>query len=64
MLYGDAARAALLRGVDQMTALLAPTLGPVPRSVAVDQLVGSDPPEILDDAVTIARRVLELPDPF
>jgi chaperonin GroEL len=64
MLFGDAARAALLRGVEQMTALLAPTLGPVPRTVAVAPIVGSDPPEVLDDAATIARRMLELPDSF
>ena len=64
MLYGDAARAALMRGVDQLVALLAPTLGPVPRSVAVGQIVGSDPPEVLDDAATIARRMIELPDSF
>jgi len=64
MLFGDAARAALLRGVEQMVALLAPTLGPVPRTVAVAPTVGSDPPEVLDDAATIARRTIELSDPF
>jgi chaperonin GroEL len=64
ILYGTAARAALLRGADQMAALIAPTLGPVPRTVAVAPIIGPDPPEILDTAATIARRTLELPDPF
>src|SRR6476646_958433 len=64
ILYGTAARAALLRGADQMAALIAPTLGPVPRTVAVAPIIGHDPPEILDTAATIARRTLEIADPF
>jgi chaperonin GroEL len=64
ILAGPAAAAALLRGMDRMTRLLRPTLGPLPRTVAIDRLVGSDPPEILDNAATIARRTLQLADPF
>jgi chaperonin GroEL len=62
--HGEAARAALLHGVDQMAALLRPTLGPLPRSVAIARLAGSSPPEVLDSAATIARRTLQLADPF
>src|SRR5689334_10758987 len=47
-----------------MTALLRPTLGPVARTVAITRLVGDDPPELLDSAATIARRTIQLPDPF
>ncbi|HLZ32326.1 MAG TPA: chaperonin GroEL [Chloroflexota bacterium] len=64
ILDGPQALAALLRGMDRMTGLLRPTLGPTPRTVAIDRLVGSDPPEILDSAAIIARRMLQLPDPF
>jgi chaperonin GroEL len=64
ILEGPRALAALLRGMDRMTSLLRPTLGPTPRTVAIDRLVGSDPPEILDSAGIIARRTLQLPDPF
>ena len=64
ILYGSAARAALLRGADQMTALIAPTLGPVPRTVAVAPILGKDPPEVLDSAALVARRTIELDDPF
>jgi chaperonin GroEL len=64
ILYGSAARAALLRGADQMAALVAPTLGPVARTVAIAPILGSDPPEVLDTAETIARRTIELADPF
>ncbi|MGI9149768.1 MAG: chaperonin GroEL [Chloroflexota bacterium] len=64
ILYGQRARAALLRGMDSMTRLLRPTLGPLPRTVAIARLVGHEPPEILDSAATIARRTLQLADPF
>lgn len=62
--YGSAAREVLLRGADQLAALIAPTLGPVARTVAIAPIIGNDPPEILDTAATIARRTIELADPF
>jgi chaperonin GroEL len=53
------------QGVDTMVALLAPTLGPTGRTVAVASLLGANhPPEILTDAGTIARRVVKIPDPY
>ena len=47
-----------------MAALLRPTLGPTARTVAIGRLVGGGPPEILDNAATIARRTIQLADPF
>lgn len=64
LLVGEAARAALARGIDRMTALLRLTLGPIPRVVAVERLVGGNGPEILDSAATVARRTIQLADPF
>jgi len=64
MIQGDPARAALLRGADRMLRLVRPTLGPLPRTVAVAPIVGSQPPEILDSGGVVARRTLELADPF
>ncbi len=64
MIQGDAARGALLRGADRMVRLVRPTLGPLPRTVAVAPIVGSEPPEMLDSGGIIARRTLELADPF
>src|SRR4051794_1108559 len=61
---GRFARSALLRGVERMTGLIRPTLGPLARTVAIGRLVGNDPPEILDSGATIARRTLQLADPF
>src|SRR6202011_1060033 len=64
ILGGDSARAALLRGIDLMADLLRPTLGPLPRTVAITRLVGNEPPEMLDSGATIARRTIQLADPF
>jgi chaperonin GroEL len=64
IVQGPSARAALLRGAERMTALLRPTLGPIARTVAIDRMVGSDPPEVLDSGATIARRTNQLADPF
>jgi chaperonin GroEL len=47
-----------------MTALLRPTLGPVARTVAIGRMTGTDPPEVLDNGATIARRTNQLADPF
>src|SRR5688572_23037297 len=63
MLYGEAARTTLLRGMEQMTRLLRPTLGPVARTVVVTSVLNGRP-EVLDDGATIARRTIELVDPF
>jgi chaperonin GroEL len=64
IMQAPAARAALMRGMDLMTGLLRPTLGPAARTVAIARIVGSDGPEILDSAATIARRTIQLEYPF
>src|SRR5438876_11842089 len=59
------ARKALLSGVDKMARLVRPTLGPIHRNVAIAPIVGTDKsPELLDDAGTILRRVIEMPDKY
>src|SRR5215213_1819241 len=63
MRFGEAARKTLLHGMEQMTRLLRPTLGPVARTVSVASLLNGKP-EVLDDGATIARRTIELSDPF
>jgi chaperonin GroEL len=65
ILAGTAAHLALMRGVDQMAGLLRPTLGPLPRTVAIGRLTSfSLGPEVLDSGAIIARRTLQLADPF
>ena len=60
VVYGEEARAALLRGMDVMVRLLRPTLGPVARNVVVGPIIGTRAPEVLDSAATIARRTYGL----
>ncbi len=64
VLGGDAARTALLRGIDVMAAVVGPTLGPLARTVVIAGQFPTDPPEILDHAATIMRRTIQIGDPF
>jgi chaperonin GroEL len=50
------------RGIAQIVDALRPTLGPVPRHVAVSGYSNTQGPELLDDGGLIARRIIELPD--
>ena len=56
---------AMKQGVETMTAPLAATLGPLSRTVAIASLSSNNAaPEILNDAATIARRVIEIPNRY
>ena len=59
--YGDEARQALLRGVDQLADTVKITMGPKGRNVVLDKKFGT--PLITNDGVTIAKEI-ELADPF
>lgn len=61
VLYNEEARAALLRGVDQLANAVKITLGPKGRNVVLDKRFGA--PNIVNDGVSIAREI-ELKDPF
>src|SRR5689334_16824735 len=51
------------RGINLLADLVRPTLGPVPRLVAVDRIApGPTCPELLDDAGLVARRFLAVGD--
>lgn len=64
MLHAPAGRAALIRGMSRMARLLRVTLGPAGRSVMIAPLVGQRPPEVLDSAAIVARRMTGVGDPF
>lgn len=59
--YGEDARKALERGVNELAEAVRVTLGPKGRNVVIDKKWGS--PTITNDGVTIAREI-ELEDPF
>ena len=59
ILYGQEARAALLRGVDKLADTVKITLGPKGRNVVLEKKFGA--PLITNDGVTIAKEI-ELED--
>ena len=59
--YGEEARKALLRGIDQLADTVKITLGPKGRNVVLDKKFGA--PLITNDGVTIAKEI-ELEDAF
>ena len=59
--YGEEARQALQRGVDQLANTVKITMGPKGRNVVLDKKFGA--PLITNDGVTIAKEI-ELEDPF
>ena len=59
--YGEEARQALQRGVDQLADTVKITMGPKGRNVVLDKKFGA--PLITNDGVTIAKEI-ELDDPF
>ena len=61
LLYGTSARAAVLRGVSQLSSAVKATLGPRGRNAVLDKKWG--PPTITKDGVTVAKEV-QLPDPY
>jgi chaperonin GroEL len=50
----------LKQGIDLIANLLRPTLGPLPRLVAIARIMGDQSPEFLDDGGTIARRIIQV----
>ena len=61
VVFDDAARRSLKRGIDQLADAVRVTLGPKGRNVVLDKKFGS--PTITNDGVTIARDI-ELEDPL
>lgn len=59
--YGEEARKALMKGIDQLADTVKITLGPKGRNVVLDKKFGV--PLITNDGVTIAKEI-ELEDPF
>jgi chaperonin GroEL len=59
IVYGDASRQAILRGVNSLANAVKVTLGPKGRNVILDRKFGS--PTITKDGVTVAKEI-DLPD--
>ena len=50
----------LQKGVGLIVNAVRPTLGPLPRLVAIEKFKGKELPELLDDGATIARRIIQI----
>jgi chaperonin GroEL len=61
ILYSEAARASILRGVNQLADAVKATLGPKGRNAILDKKFGA--PLITKDGVTVAKEI-ELKDPY
>src|SRR3989304_4879564 len=61
LLFGDSARSAVLRGVNQLADAVKATLGPKGRNAVIEKKFGG--PTITKDGVTVAKEV-ELKDPY
>src|SRR5712691_4028203 len=55
IMYGDASRQGILRGVNQLADAVKVTLGPKGRNVIIDKKFGS--PTITKDGVTVAKEI-------
>ena len=61
LLFDEAARSKILKGVELLSRAVKVTLGPKGRNVVIDKKFGS--PTVTKDGVTVAKEV-ELPDPY
>jgi chaperonin GroEL len=61
LIFDEAARQALLKGVNKLARAVVATLGPKGRNVVLDKKFGS--PTVTKDGVTVAKEI-ELDDPF
>lgn len=60
---GEPAHTAFQRGVAQIVAAVSPTLGPLPRTVAINRPAKGMTPELLDSGAAIARRITQVSNP-
>lgn len=62
VVFQPVAHTAFQRGINQLANVIRPTLGPLPRQVAIEPATARGLPEMLDDGGLIARRIIALPD--
>ena len=61
-IFGEEAREALMRGIDEVANSVKPTLGPAARTVILERQFGS--PIVINDGVTIAKDIDMKEDPY
>ncbi len=62
VVFQPATYQSMQRGINQMVEAVRPTLGPLPRIIAIERVMRDKTPELLDSGGVIARRIIQLPD--
>ncbi|MDI9547217.1 MAG: TCP-1/cpn60 chaperonin family protein [Chloroflexota bacterium] len=62
LVFQPGSYASLQSGANQIVNAIRPTLGPLPRVVAIDRILDTRIPELLDNGGTIAKRIIQLRD--
>lgn len=62
LIHAPAVQPKLSGGINTIAAAIKPTLGPLPRAVAINNVMDYKAPELLDNGAAIARRIFALPD--
>lgn len=60
VVFQPATRRSMQQGINQIAQAIRPTLGPLPRIVAIDRTGQEKRPELLDNGGLIARRIIQL----
>ena len=60
VIFQPATYEGMQKGIDQIVDVVRPTLGPLPRVVALDRITSDKMPEILDDGGVITRRIIQI----
>jgi chaperonin GroEL len=63
IVFQPAAYQSIQRGINKIVDAIKPTLGPVPRLVAIERILDKRMPELLDSGATIAERITALKNP-
>lgn len=63
VLFKPEAHLRMQKGINLIVEAIRPSLGPLPRNVAIEKTPRSKSPELLDNGGLIARRIIDLKDP-
>ena len=61
VIFQPATYRGMQQGINKIVEAIRPTLGPLPRVVAIDRILDNRMPELLDNGAVIAQRIIQLP---
>lgn len=63
VIFQPEAHLRMQKGINLIVEAIRPSLGPLPRNVAIEKIPRSKSPELVDNGGIIARRIIDLKDP-